>query len=173
MYGEINTPHFASATAVSPRQRTAERMTPAAMCISRELLAHLRVALLGAAGIAVEDLGTLVSDLEGEVERAEQSDLPGKRAAYSELIEAVRVRYELQQTIGLPGEPLEEVKPQGRAHRDLVIEVLTDYRDATVQLQADREMSENARREAAERLRVINPFLGDGQSTGNGRGHVG
>jgi hypothetical protein len=148
-------------------------MTPDAVCISPELLSPLRIALLGAAGIAVEDLGTLTSDLEGEVVQAEQPDLPSKRAAYHELMAAVRARYELQKAIGLPGDPLRELELAGRAHRELVIEVLTDYRDATVQLQADHEMNEDAGREVAERLLVINRFLRNGHSSGNGRGgHV-
>jgi|HubBroStandDraft_6_1064221.scaffolds.fasta_scaffold582781_2 hypothetical protein len=140
-------------------------MTRDRMRISPELLVHLRIALLGATGVAIEDLGTLTSSLDGEIERAEQPGLPGKRAAYCELMGAVWERYELQITVGLPGEELAEYILPGRAQQKLVEEVLRDYREAAqLALDHDTEMSEDARREAEQRVEVITVFLGDGNT---------
>lgn len=135
-------------------------MTPTTL-ISPELLRHLRVALLGATGIAVEDLSSFTSDLEGTAERFERPGIPSKRAAYHMLMEAVRVHYELQKMVGLPGEPLREVKRDLQEYLGLITEILTDYRDATLQLLADPELGDSARQRAVDRLSVIDPFLSE------------
>jgi hypothetical protein len=139
------------------------------MRISPELLVHLRIALLGATGVAIEDLGTLTSSLEGEIERADQPGLPGKRAAYCELMAAVWDRYELQITVGLPGEELGEYMLPGRAQQKLVEEVLRDYREAAqLALDHDTEIGEDARQEAEQRIEDIAVFLGDGKPSKEG-----
>ncbi len=135
------------------------------MSIPPEVLVHVREALLGAAGIAIEDLGTLTSDLEAECEKKEGPDGPGKRAAYHELTAAVLVRYDLQKTIGLPGDPLITVKVRGRSSEELVVECLTDYRDALVARKEDDFMEEAGLKEAAESLQAIEPFLTDRQTS--------
>jgi hypothetical protein len=80
-------------------------------------------------------------------------------------MQAIESGYELQRTIGLPGEPLERVELRRPAHQVLVMEVLTDYRHATIQLQADVEVGQYARSEAAARLRIIEAFLAGGSET--------
>ncbi len=79
-------------------------MTRTPMVISPPVVEHLRTALPGATLIAVEDVGTLSEDLHGEASNPQHPDRRGKRAAYDELMTALRLLYELQQTVGLPGD---------------------------------------------------------------------
>jgi hypothetical protein len=133
-----------------------------ARSIPPDVLVHVRTALLGAAGVAIEDLGTINSDLEVECDRKEESpDGPGKRAAYWELWQVADARFELQRTVGLPGDPLTEVKVLGRAAEELIVEFLTDYRDALIARKDARQMEEARLAEAEEWLAVIEPFLAD------------
>jgi hypothetical protein len=131
-----------------------------AMAIPPDVLVHVRKALLGATGVAIEDLGTLNSDLEAECDRKEESpDGYGKRAAYHEGWQAANARHELQRRIGLPGDPLTEVKLRGRSAEGLLVEFLTDYRDALVARRDVPYMEEAKLAEADEWLEVIDSFL--------------
>lgn len=130
------------------------------MSIPPDVLVHVREALLGAAGVAIEDLGTLNSDLGAECDRKEESpDGLGKRAAYHEHWQVAAARYELQRKIGLPGDPLTEVRVRGRSAAELLVEFLTDFRDALVARKGARHMEEADLAEAEEWLEVIEPFL--------------
>jgi hypothetical protein len=129
------------------------------MVISPPVLEHLRTALLGATGVAVEDVGILAADLHGEADKPSHPDEPGKRAAYHELMAALRLRYELQQSVGLPGEPLAEIELSGPGQAAVVTEALTDYRDATVALLGEGRLDADAAERAADRAEVINEFL--------------
>ena len=144
-------------------------MTPTAMVISPPVLEHLRTALLGATGVAVEDVGVLAADLHSEADRPSHSDEPGKRAAYHELMATLRLRYELQQTVGLPGEPLAEIELRGPGQAAVVTDALTDYRDASVALLREGRLAADAAERAADRVEVVNQFLAGGQTT---EGHV-
>lgn len=139
-------------------------MTRGMMRITPVVLVHLRIALLGAASVVVEDLGTLISELESEIEQARHRGSPRKRAGYHELMAAVREHYELQATVGLPGEALREYTLPGRAQQDLVREVLSDYRAAArLAIESADEMSNAAQRDASRRIEEISTFLGDGR----------
>lgn len=135
------------------------------MRITPRVLVHLRIALLGAAGVSIEDLGTLTWDLAAEIDNPRRPDLPAKRtAAYHELMGVVCACYEMQKTVGLPGDPLDACTLLGQAQQQLVQEVLSDYCDAAeLALKDASEMSDNAQQEAAERIEEIAAFLGEGQ----------
>ena len=136
-------------------------MTRTAMVMSPPVVEHLRIALLGAILIAVEDVGTLSEDLASEATTPQHPDQPGRFAAYHELMAALRLRYELQQAVGLPGEPLAGVELSGPATQQAVVtEALTDYRDATVALLGEGRLSVEKAEYFAERIDVLNEFLG-------------
>jgi hypothetical protein len=142
-----------------------------AMAISPRVVEHLRTALLGATGIAVEDVGTLAADLHGEADKCSHPDQQRKRAAYHELMAALRLRYELQQTVGLPGEPPTEIELRG-PDCQVVTEALTDYRDATVVLLGEGRLAAGAAERGADRVEVIDEFLARGQTTEGQERHV-
>ncbi len=144
----------------------------AVMVVSPPVLEHLRTALLGATGAAVEDVGVLAADLHGEADKLSHPDGPGKRAAYRELMAALRLRYELQQIVGLPGEPLAEIELSGLGQIAVVTEALTDYRDATVALLGEERLAAGTTERAADRVEVINAFLPDEQTIEGQEYHV-
>jgi hypothetical protein len=130
------------------------------MVMSPPVVEHLRTALLGTILVAVEDVGTLSEDLTSEATTPQHPDQPSKWAAYHERMAALRLRYELQQTVGLPGEPLAGVELSGPATQQAVVtEALTDYRDATVALLGEGRLSDERAEHFVERIEVINQFL--------------
>lgn len=130
-----------------------------ALRISPTLLVHLRIALLGAASVAIEDLWSLTSMIESEIDRANR---PGKWSAYQELMATLRAIYELQEMLGLPGDALREHDLPRCAQHELVRGVLADYRDAgELSLQDAYELGHGASREALHRVEEITAFLRD------------
>jgi transcriptional regulator with XRE-family HTH domain len=131
--------------------------------ISAPVVEHLRTALFGATLVAVEDVATLAEDLS----RGAAKPQPGKRAAYHGLMAALRLRYELQQAVGLPGEPPAEVELYGLGpDKAVLIEALTDYRDAAVALLDEGHLTQKQAEQAAERIELLNGFLGGSRADG-------
>ena len=138
------------------------------MRISSELLVHLRLALLGAIGAAIENLSRLNADLQRGVQTS-HADLPRTLGAYHEQMAALRARYELQETVGLPGDELRSRSLPRRAQRQLVTQVLEAYRDAAaLVLRAGSKMSDKEREEAVARVEEITAFIGDGLTSEDG-----
>jgi hypothetical protein len=137
---------------------------PTVMVISPPVLEHVRTALLGATGVAIEDVGTLAADLHSEADRPSHPDQAGKCVAYHELMAALRVRYVVQEIVGLPGEPLAEIELGGPG-QTVVIEALTDYRDATLALLGEGRLAVGVAKRAANRVELISSFLAGEQIT--------